>query len=370
MILAIEHSNVDKGIYAIYDDELILKLYSSVSGEYEKLVSLPKVNQAPIKMYFHYPYICVSERYGLNAAVVNIEDKEVRCFTRDDDCFGVSSYSIGFVKHGNSSLLIHQTKFNRLDITNLETGELLTDREIYQKEIARGHNDGQGNYIPPKYDKKNFISYFHSLLHISPDYRSFLSNGWHWHPFGNIMVFSVIDFLSGFELGGKKIEPWFNYNWDHPCTYIDDNSFVIVDSPEIEVDDEDNELPLDLNKYYQFKFYHIDGENNEYGSIIDYKRFHSDVFPLLGEDGDEIYGELWFDETLKQLIALNHSGAYGLDLDGNKIWHKSEIEYTKPKEYIGEGISRALPCGWQYSKVGHCFYRYNHDENTIEEVFV
>jgi hypothetical protein len=38
----------------------------------------------PVKIYYHFPYICVTERYGLNAATVNIANRHMFKLARED----------------------------------------------------------------------------------------------------------------------------------------------------------------------------------------------------------------------------------------------------------------------------------------------
>lgn len=205
MILAVQHSDHNPNIYAVFTDEKLLELFDISTGEWTELVLLPDIEKAPVKLYFHHPYICVSERLGLHAAVVNSATAETRHFIREDYHSDVSSFSIGFLKRNGSTLLIHQTQWNRLDITDLVTGELLTEREVSIREVEPEHKDEDGNGVRMRFEKTNYLDYFHSLLQISPDNRSFLSNGWVWSPMDNIRCFTVDRFLQEYEPGSIGI---------------------------------------------------------------------------------------------------------------------------------------------------------------------
>jgi hypothetical protein len=135
-----------------------------------------------VALYVHGPWVCVTERFGVNASLVNTSTGAVRGLSRADYHSRVSSYSIGFLDRDGRTLLVAQTEWNRLDVFDAETGANLTEREVV-------HRDPE----------KNYIDYFHSLLHVSPDSRHFLSNGWAWSPVDFVRVFSTEAFLNGYE---------------------------------------------------------------------------------------------------------------------------------------------------------------------------
>jgi|GEM_PF-4682929 len=62
-----------------------------------------------ISLQYHYPFICVCERFGVNAALVNLTTGTVREMRREDYHCDVSSYSIGFGLRGLCHLHIQQS---------------------------------------------------------------------------------------------------------------------------------------------------------------------------------------------------------------------------------------------------------------------
>ena len=92
--------------------------------------------------------------------------------------------------------MIHQTQWNRLDITDLTTGQILTERVIRIEKIGVDEN----NFT--LFDKENYEDFFHGLIHVSPNSKKFLSNGWCWHPFGLIECYGVEQFLKSYEPSG------------------------------------------------------------------------------------------------------------------------------------------------------------------------
>lgn len=153
-VTAIQISDINKKIFAAFDKNKTLYLYNIGTDRMESSYTLDNIMTAEkdIALYFQHPYVCVAENFGLNAAVVNLENHSVSAFSREDYHANVSSYSVGFLVREKRILFVHQTMWNRLDITDLETGALLTDREV-------------------KYGGTNYLDYFHSAIHVSPDYQ-------------------------------------------------------------------------------------------------------------------------------------------------------------------------------------------------------
>ena len=110
-VLAIQCSNTQHEQYALFCDDKGLYHGSDKDG-FALLAVLDNISSLdrPIKIYYHFPYICVTERYGLNAATVNIIDRRVAKLVREDYHCDVSSYSVGFLERNGRILLIHQTQ--------------------------------------------------------------------------------------------------------------------------------------------------------------------------------------------------------------------------------------------------------------------
>ena len=294
-VLAAVCSNTEDERYALFCDDR--GFYHGQCGGFVRLAVLQNIDPGKrVKMYYHFPYICVSERFGLNAAVVNIETGSVVNLKREDYHSDVSGYSIGFVDHGGESLLVHQTRWNRLDITNLATGQLLTEREIVC------------NNIGGKMEYKNFIDFFHSLLHVSPDGKHFLSNGWIWHPVGNIICFETAAFLRDFETGGKPIE------------YLD-------------------EVKTGVYAYSGYTNY--DTLPMAFSGMADCDAF------AFNEYGEISGGELHYNKKTGHLVVLSEKGAFELTLAGEIVRHDTGIKLD-----------------WQYDTIRNMLYRWN--KNKVE----
>ncbi len=360
-VLDIQSFNDINDTFVLFCSDKKLYLSDKVLKHVKEIAYLPKVNvsDVQIKIYTHYPYVCVSERYGLNAVVVNMQNGTIKDFTREDYHADVSSYSIGFLELNGEPLLIHQTKWNRLDITNLHTGKLLTDREIYCIQISKGYIDKEGKPVSPKYDEKNYLDYFHSLIHVSPDYKNFILNGWVWHPVGVILCSDTEKFFTSYEPGSVGIDYAKDYNWDRPCTFIDNNTFVIAVDYENIYTQEDK--PED-EEYKQLWFYDL---NNVRSKTLECcKKVACDVFRFNNER--EVAGELYYDKSKNVLIAINDKGGSVVSLEGKilALYPELAIPIHNSMDYTRYSSAEI----WKYNTGGHFFYKYSNDKKQINIV--
>ena len=360
-ILEIKVSDKDKNIFAVFCDNHTLYLADTFSGRVTKTGFFENIKMfsKPVNIDFYHPYICISEKYGLNASVINTETGKIQRFSREDYHADVSVYSTGFIERDDKVLLIHQTRWNRLDITELETEKLLTERDIKIELIPDKYDEKTGKTIKGKRKSENYLDYFHSSLHISPDKKNFLSNGWVWSPVDNIRCFNVEEFFSKYELCSFGIEYANGYNWDRPCTFIDNNIFVIAaDDHTKELDEEE----LKEYEYRQLQFYKLDDINgNEW--LKSFKSLKTDIFecdPVYGE----VKGELYFDRKLNKLAALNDNGAYLITLEGEITEKIPGISYNSESDKTENRFRNAKR--WKYTPEHHFFYRFSAEENTVE----
>lgn len=76
------------------------------------------------------------------------------------------AFSCAFAKVGGRVVLVHRTDWNRVDVSDAATGELLTPRAPQSPGALRP------------------LDYFHGALYVSPLGQRILSDGWVWHPTG------------------------------------------------------------------------------------------------------------------------------------------------------------------------------------------
>ena len=376
-ISAVTPSDQEAELYAAYgENKLFLCKADSLSAT--EIAALPNIQaiahgigdgrledkEIEISIYYHHPYICVAERFGVNAALVNLQTRAVRALQREDYHCDVSSYSIGFLERDGRTLLICQTQWNRLDILDAETGENLTEREVYCRDTGRKQENGN-----PLFEYKNYLDYFHSLLLVAPDGKHFLSNGWVWQPFDRILIFQTDKFFTSFEVECIVANTYpSGYNWDRPYTFIDNNVFAVA------VDDarKADELDEDEKKTYEYKqlvFFNLTDKYQEsaygYRWIEPYKQVFCTVFPT--NNYGEVKGKLYYDEVSGNLVALTPSGAYAINLNGEILAHLPEIVFTDVQSHGDFGSQYGQQIGWDYSPKHHVFYTWQSGIGVVEQ---
>lgn len=130
-----------------------------------------------------------------------------------------SNFSIGFFEMDGKPHLIHATDWNRLDITDLTTGDLITSRP----NVPRTRS--------PKVPE-HYLDYFHGRLALSPDTTWIADYGWMWAPVGEIRVWNLKHWLQhnvwesedGVSLHRLAYRHYF---WDGPLCWLDDYTLAV-----------------------------------------------------------------------------------------------------------------------------------------------
>jgi len=361
-------------LYAAFCGDGWLYLCDTAEWALERIALLENIRalDKPVKLHFRHPYVCVSERFGVNAAVIDLRDGKVRELNREDYHASVSDYSIGFIERDGRVLLLHQTQWNRLDLTDLASGELLTAREVYCRDAGE-EATGKRNF---QYESRNYLDYFHGELLVSPDSRHFLSNGWVWHPLDRIYCYSVNAFLRGYDPSGVSIDydPDSGYNWGRPCAFIDDDQFVVAtDDHRPGLAEEDR---VDY-RYQQLWFYRLGDIGAEQWEAVEDGRYKDALVCHKKLDGSvlstnamgEVCGSLHYDARYQLLIAIGEQGTCLLDLDGRVCGRHSAIALYGKNQHADIGDSFYLRGGlWTYSSRHHLFYHFDHGSKRPESV--
>ncbi|WAS99422.1 hypothetical protein [Nannocystis punicea] len=160
-------------------------------------------------------FAAVVERRGQYGVVLEVASGAIT-MRLDRGRYHVSQYDFACVFAADGAL-VHATEWNRLDVSDPATGELLTPRTA---------SEGAGGR------PEHALDYFHAGLSVSPDGRWLVDDGWVWHPCG---------FLRRMDLQRWRHEnPWetedgpslldlrlVNYFWDAPRCFVDDRTLVV-----------------------------------------------------------------------------------------------------------------------------------------------
>ncbi len=381
--LDITHLEKQPDTYALFGDDG--HVYIARHGQPPaSMAQLPNIAaDKEIKLYVHEPWVCVTERFGTRAALVHMESGSVRELCRGDYHANVSSYSIGFLEREGRVLLIHQTEWNRLDIMDAATGECLTGREVYYRQIKPWYSEENEAWITPADEIKNYLDYFHSLLHVSPDGAHFLSNGWIWHPIGQIICFHTDDFFKRYEYSHIPLAYSSDYNWDSPCTFIGHDKFVVaVDDPQKNwLSDREDRVGY---PYKQLQFYCLStpaeeiesgitvvkkstpAEKTQLGLSVLKKERDAFCTAFMPDEDGRVHGELAWDAAYETIAAITPEGAFAIHLNGNVLEMISECRCKAEKTYKGTVSSENLDIGWHYYPQRHLLYHWSQEAEEIE----
>jgi hypothetical protein len=127
-------------------------------------------------------------------------------------------FSVAFFEQDGRLLLVHATTWNRLDVSDPRTGQLLTKRRVPAY---------QGGQRPAHY-----LDYFHCGLSISPSQEWIADNGWLWHPMGMVVSWNLRRWVqeNAWESEDgptKKDLCWRDHYWDGPLCWLDGQTLAV-----------------------------------------------------------------------------------------------------------------------------------------------
>lgn len=157
-------------------------------------------------------FVVISEASGPNAVLVNAESGQViKELSRGKYRCENSHFPVAFFIYEGAALLIAGSDWNRLDIYDPATGNLLTER-------------GPTSYVegvrPPHY-----LDFFHGSLRVSPDSRRVVDGGWVWAPVGCLRSWNLAAWISNVweSEDGPTVKTLAcrDYFWDGPMCWVD-----------------------------------------------------------------------------------------------------------------------------------------------------
>jgi hypothetical protein len=161
---------------------------------------------------------------------------------------------------------------------------------------------------------------------------------------------------------GIPVATAFGYNWDRPCAFVDDRTFVLALDDGTDADDAADDT------YRQLAFFTIPdpprtGDADRWlepTSFVD-----CDVFPR--NRYGEVKGRLHYDPGSGCLVALTDGdGCFVVSLDGDVVAHVPDLSIASPPSNGDLGSSYSGPDGWSYAPQHRVFYRWI-DGTGIEE---
>jgi hypothetical protein len=165
-------------------------------------------------------FAAVVNDYGKRGLVIDLQRGIVTRVLNGGDYYpDTVPFSFAFVNVNGQARCIHRTDWNRLDISDPATGELLSERSPTQYK--------EGEPRPPHY-----LDYFHGALYVSPNGTYILSDGWVWHPAGIPTIWNAENWcLSNTwesEDGSSKLDVCTReYYWGQAACWIDEKRLAI-----------------------------------------------------------------------------------------------------------------------------------------------
>lgn len=165
-------------------------------------------------------FASIVNRFGQYGLVLNLSTGAVSMqLNRYDYHIDVTPFSVVFFTHDQQDYLVHATDWNRLDISDPETGVLLTSRS-------------PTSYTSSEQRPPHYLDYFHGNLLVSPNQKWIVDDGWVWHPVGAVVTWNLTQWfkknLWESEDGeSKKTLCWRDYFWSGPLCWIDDHTLAV-----------------------------------------------------------------------------------------------------------------------------------------------
>ncbi|MCX5562792.1 hypothetical protein OG219_43160 [Streptomyces sp. NBC_00038] len=165
-------------------------------------------------------FAAVVNDYGRFGEVVDLRTGEVTLvLDNQGDEEETVPFSLEFARSRGRCVVIHRTDWNRLDVSDAQTGVLLTDRSLPTPADAEA---------VPEHD----LDYFHGALYVSPDGKRILDDGWIWHPIGIPAVWDLDQWIEGnvweSEDGPSRVGLCDRADyWDHGMTWIDSTRVAV-----------------------------------------------------------------------------------------------------------------------------------------------
>lgn len=117
-------------------------------------------------------FAAVVNDYGHHGQVIDLRTRAVTLTLHGGSYHpDTVPFSVAFARHQGRTVVIHRTAWNRLDVSDAATGNLLTSR-------------GPTSYRRGERRPEHYLDYFHGALCLSPGGRWIADDGWVWHPVG------------------------------------------------------------------------------------------------------------------------------------------------------------------------------------------
>lgn len=225
------HNSNPNCIVIVLTETLRLLKIDLTRGDYEELCRVSEDtpidlnDNVSIELSKHGDLCTVVNTYGQFGVVIDISSGKILMrLNRGNYHNDVSVFPIAFIEWKGRNLIVHGTDWNRLDISDLFTGDLITKRGPTEYTQS---TDDNGIVRPDRY-----LDYFHSSITVSENCEWIVDNGWIWHPVGQVVKWSINKWLEDnvweSEDGLSKKELCSRiYFWEGEICWIDEDTVAV-----------------------------------------------------------------------------------------------------------------------------------------------
>lgn len=165
-------------------------------------------------------FAAVVNDYGRYGQVIDLDAGAVTMELDGGDYYpDTVPFSLAFARHGDQTVVVHRTDWNRLDVSDPASGQLLTGREPTR-------------YTRGEQRPAHYLDYFHGALHPSPSGQWLADDGWVWSPVGMPATWDLHAWMGANlwesedgETRHRLCQRW--YHWDTPMCWIDETHLVV-----------------------------------------------------------------------------------------------------------------------------------------------
>lgn len=199
---------------------------------------------APSSIYTMDDIIVIVNDYKQNGFVLNLKENYHLRLCREDYHAEFSKYPIALYQNAEGvPHLIFSTAWNRLEIVNLTTRQVLTaDKSLIEEgaeerhlAFYKEHEESNKLLWPGEFD------YFFGRLILSPNRKKFLSAGWVWGSFEFHTLYDVEDFITNRRIRYDRI-----FQGEHlgrSACFVDDNTIAVPYHEELDGGGEEDGAP-------------------------------------------------------------------------------------------------------------------------------
>lgn len=256
-------------------------------------------------------YIVIANDYKTHAFLLNMQESYFLRLQRKDYHAAHSKFPIALFKgEDGTPFMIYSNAWNRVDIVNIQTRQILTaDKSLIEEGAEERHLNFYNTH--EEANKRlwpNELDYFFGEILVSPNNKTFVSAGWAWGSFELHMAFDMKDFLSNHRVNADTI-----FQGEHlgrKVCFKDSDTIAIPFHAEL--DDIDDYINNEY-KDWQIALYSISDQKAK--GIVPEEKWN------LGKTNIEYIADmncfLIFDETI---------GVAAFDESGKTLLHEEELK--------------------------------------------